>query len=454
MYMRAVERQALEDPLTGLANRRAFGEGLAARMRRLQAAQAAGAAALPGADEAVLVRVDLDAFKYVNDVFGHATGDAVLCHVARLLQSESGPGDLAARIGGDEFVLLLAAGATVAAAESRVARLRARLQAPFEQEGHPCRLSASFGIASSAAGAADADELLSFADVALYEAKARGRDRAELFTPAIHARLLHHRRLADELREGLERGELEPFFQPQMDAHTLEITGAEVLVRWRRPDGTLRGPDEFLEIARQLRLTGEIDAMMFDKASRVSARWRAEGICPPKLSFNVSSQRMHDPGLVEAARSLAARGPRIAFELLESTMIEEESQVFAFHLDALKEAGIGIEIDDFGSGRASVLGVIRAGPDTLKIDQRLIRPLPRQESLQRMVRAIVEIGRALDVAITAEGVETMAHARMLAGFGCRTLQGYAFAPPLSAADYAAFARGYAARGPARRGEAG
>ncbi len=449
-----VERQAREDALTALPNRRAFEEALAQRGAAHEAARVPGVVALAEADDVVLVRIDLDDFKYVNDVFGHAMGDAALRHVADILRDETRAGDLAARIGGDEFVLLLAPGCDTAAARALTERLKARLAEPMEHGGKVCRLSASCGIAASSSGAKDSDELLCFADTALYEAKARGRARAELFTPAIHARLARNRRLADELREGLENGEFEPFFQPQFDARNLTITGAEVLARWRRPDGRLRQPGDFLEIAGQLRLTAEIDAAIFDRAAQTVAHWQKLGVCPPKLAFNVSSQRMHEPGLVEAARRLSGQGPRIAFELLESTMIEEESQVFAFHLDALKEAGIGIEIDDFGSGRASVLGVIRAGPDTLKIDQRLIRPLPHRESMQRMVRAIVEIGRALDVSITAEGVETMQHARMLTSIGCDTLQGYAFAPPLTAEAFAEYARAYVAPGNQRSESAG
>lgn len=428
---REVERKALEDPLTGLPNRRAFEEVLELRDLAPDAAFCT-----------TLVRVDLDHFKYVNDVLGHAAGDAALVHVAEILRSEAQSGGLAARIGGDEFVVLLPAGEETSAGEALAERLRQRIRTPFLYESKSCIVGASFGIASSRARPTGADELLSFADIALYEAKRKGRDRTETFTPRSHERLRENRSLADELRLALERGEFEPFFQPQVDARTLEITGAEVLARWRHPADGLRSPGAFLEIAHQLRLTAEIDAQILDRAGNVVADLQARGLCPPKLSFNVSSQRMHDPALLDAVRGLAASGPRVALELLEATMIEEESAVFSFHLDALKDEGIGIEIDDFGSGHASVLGVMRAGPDTLKIDQRLIRPLPESENMQRLVRAIVEIGRALDVNVTAEGVETMEHARLLATLGCHTLQGFAFAPALSAADFAAFVRRY------------
>ena len=430
---REVARKALEDPLTGLPNRRAFEDVL--ELRDLAPDAALGT---------TLVRVDLDHFKYVNDVLGHAAGDAALIHVAEILRSETRPGGLAARLGGDEFALLLPAGEEAPDGEALAERLRQRIRAPFLYEAKSCIVGASFGIASSRARPKDADELLSFADIALYEAKRKGRDRTETFTPRTHERLRDNRRLADELRLALERGEFEPFFQPQVDAQTLEISGAEVLARWRHPTAGLRSPGAFLEIAHQLRLTAEIDAQILGRAGSAVAQLQALGLCPPKLSFNVSSQRMHDPALLEAVRGLAARGPRVALELLEATMIEEESAVFSFHLDSLKEEGIGIEIDDFGSGHASLLGVMRAGPDTLKIDQRLIRPLPDSENLQRLVRAIVEIGRALGVSVTAEGVETMEHADLLAAIGCRTLQGFAFAPALSVDDFAAFARAYGA----------
>ena len=432
-----VERQAREDSLTGLANRRGFEEALSARLAPVtRLAPAAPIARIGGPDHVVLLRADLDNFKYVNDVFGHAAGDGVLCHVARLLEAEIGPREVAARIGGDEFAILLAPGATEARATALAEAVRIRLRAAGPAIGR-MPVTASIGIAQGPIGAVDPDEILSYADTALYEAKAHGRDRVECFTPSIHARLLRNRRLAEELRAALENGEIEPFFQPQVSAQGRRLCGAEVLARWRRPDGSLRPPSEFLEIAHQLRLTSDIDAMVFDKATALVAEWAAAGQCPPKLSFNVSSQRMHESGLVEAARRLADCGPKVAFEILESTMIEEESQVFAFHIDALKEAGIGIEIDDFGSGHASLLGVLQAAPDTVKLDRRLVQPLLDSSRLQSMVRALVEIGRTLDIAVTAEGVETPAHADLLTELGCDTLQGYAFAPPLPASEFAA-----------------
>ncbi|MEL6206517.1 MAG: diguanylate cyclase, partial [Pseudomonadota bacterium] len=337
-----LERQAREDTLTGLPNRRAFEEALAIR----NVAQPLPDGGQP--PETVLIRVDLDHFKYVNDVLGHAAGDAVLEHVGKLLQRSLRSGDLAARIGGDEFVLLLAAGSTTEGAETLLGRLRESLRDPVIYEGKACRFGASFGIASSRSGARDGEELLAFADTALYEAKDRGRGRVEVYTPRIHDRVLTNRRLADELRSALDQGEFEPFFQPQVDAVTMEITGVEVLARWRPSSGAeIRTPATFLDLAGQLRLTGEIDAQIFERARAVVPDLQSLGLCPPQLSFNVSSQRMHDPSLVSAARALRALGPRVAFELLESISIEEESQVFAYHVDALKEAGIGIEIDDF-----------------------------------------------------------------------------------------------------------
>ncbi|KQB15432.1 EAL domain-containing protein [Rhodobacter capsulatus] len=421
------ERQALHDGLTGLPNRRSYDNVLARRI--------AGAAA-GGPRDGVLIRVDLDHFKHVNDTLGHEAGDMVLQRVADVLRAELRGGDFAARIGGDEFSIILAPGQSGGHAREVVERMQARLSEPLLFEGRQCRFGASFGVAETEDLAAMGSEIQLFADAALYRAKEGGRNRMEFFTPELHQNILFDRKLAVEIQEGLDRGEFVPFFQSQVCARSGRLTGVETLLRWRHPERGLLAPDAFMHVAVQLRLVSEIDRVMMEKSATALTSWRAQGLRVPKISFNVSSGRMHDPDVVRAARAIAEGETKVTFELLESILVEEESEVFRFHLDALRDAGIEIEIDDFGSGHASIIGLMHIAPSALKIDQRIVAPVARDPRSKNLVRAIVEIAETLGIATVAEGVETRAQAEILRDLGCDVLQGFLFSTPLSAEDFA------------------
>ncbi|WP_444452872.1 PAS domain-containing protein [Rhodobacter capsulatus] len=423
------ERQALHDGLTGLPNRRSYDGVLARRI--------AGAAA-GGPKECVLIRVDLDHFKHVNDTLGHEAGDMVLQRVADVLRTELRGGDFAARIGGDEFSIILSPGQSGNHAREVVERMQARLSEPLMFEGRQCRFGASFGVAETEDIAAMGTEIQLFADAALYRAKEGGRNRMEFFTPELHQNILFDRKLAGEIQEGLERGEFVPFFQSQVGSVLGDLMGVETLLRWRHPERGLLAPDAFMHVAQQLRLVPEIDRVMMEKSGEALAFWRAQGLHVPKISFNVSAGRMHDPDVVRAARAIAEGETKVTFELLESILVEEESEVFRFHLDAIRDCGIDIEIDDFGSGHASIIGLMQIAPSALKIDQRIVAPVARDPRSKNLVRAIVEIAETLGIATVAEGVETRAQADILRDLGCDVLQGYLFSMPLSAEDFARF----------------
>ena len=430
------ERQALHDGLTGLPNRRYYDQVLGRRIA------AAGAAPR----DATLVRIDLDHFKHVNDTLGHAAGDMVLQRVAEVLRSALRGTDFVARIGGDEFSILMGPGATRAEAGEMIERIQTRLADPLMFEGRQCRFGASFGIAMTEDLASVGAELQLFADAALYRAKQGGRNRLEFFTPELHRNLLFDRVLAGEIQEGLDRGEFVPFFQPQVGALDGRLTGVETLLRWRHPVRGLLRPDDFMHVAAQLRLVPDIDGLMMEKSREALAFWRAQGVFVPKISFNVSSGRMHDPDVVRAARAMADGATRVTFELLESILVEEESEVFRFHLDAIRDAGIDIEIDDFGSGHASIIGLMQIAPSALKIDRRIVEPVARDIRARNLVRAIVEIAETLGIGTVAEGVETEAQADILRSLRCDILQGYLYSVPLSAEDfvhYGTAARRYA-----------
>ena len=372
-----------------------------------------------------------DYFKSVNDTLGHEAGDAVLQRVADVLRSCLEKKDFAARIGGDEFSILPDPGRSLDDVCAQVERIRTMLAEPFFFEGRQCRFGASFGIARTENMEADTADLPVFADAALYRAKKDGRNRLELFTPELKQSILTERELAVELHQALERDEFEPWFQPQFSADDSRLVGVETLLRWRRADGTVMAPGSFMHVAVQLRIVPELDRIMMEKAGRALDRWGQADIRIPKISFNVSSGRMRDPEVVALARKLAAGETRVTFELLESVLVEEESELFRFHLDAVREAGIAIEIDDFGSGHASIIGLMQIAPSALKIDRRIVQPVARNGQARNLVRAIVEIAETLGIATVAEGVETAEQAQILRDMGCNVLQGYHFARPMS-----------------------
>ncbi|ARE40785.1 diguanylate cyclase/phosphodiesterase (GGDEF & EAL domains) with PAS/PAC sensor(s) [Rhodovulum sp. P5] len=426
------ERQALHDGLTGLPNRRHYDKTLDERLHSARG---------DGPQDCVLIRIDLDHFKYVNDTLGHEAGDLVLMRVADVLRDCLRGSDFAARIGGDEFTVLMAPGASEADAIALVERIRAQIEVPLLYEGRQCRFGASFGVAHIAELAQVGEDIQMFADAALYRAKEGGRNRSELFTPDLHRQIQHDRRLAVEIHEALDNDQFVPFFQPQVAAEGGRLVGVETLLRWNHPTDGLLAPDAFMNVAEQLRLVADIDRIMMEKSRDALSRWRARGLIMPKISFNVSSGRMHDPDVVALASEMAAEETKVTFELLESILVEEESEAFKFHLGMLREAGIDIEIDDFGSGHASIIGVMEIAPSALKIDKRIVMPLEDDLRNRSLVRAIVEIAETLGIETVAEGVETQEQADILRGIGCTVLQGYLFAKPLTEEALLAFALG-------------
>ncbi|SDJ21849.1 EAL domain-containing protein [Aliiruegeria lutimaris] len=424
------ERQALHDGLTGLPNRRFYDRMIGERLERARSG---------GPKDAVLIRLDLDHFKHVNDTLGHEAGDAVLAHVAEILGRSVRSSDFAARIGGDEFSILMAPGASEKGAREIVKRIRGDLEKPMKFEGRQCRFGASFGVAFSEDLSRDGADIQMFANAALYRAKVSGRNRLEFFTPDLHQSLLHDRRLSVEIHEAIEDDQFVPFFQPQISAESGRLVGLEVLLRWRHPAKGLVTPEAFLQVAEQLRLVADIDRIMMEKSLEALGRWRKRGLEVPKISFNVSSGRMHDPGVVALATQMAASNTRVTFELLESILIEEENAAFRDHLAKIRAAGIDIEIDDFGSGHASIIGLMEIAPSALKIDKRIIFPVARDNRARNLVRAIVEIANTLGINTVAEGVETEEQAMVLREIGCNVLQGYLFSCPLSEEQFLSFA---------------
>lgn len=417
-----IEHNALHDSLTGLPNRRYLDDIL-----KRNAGQG-----YAGSGSIALLHVDLDRFKQINDTLGHAAGDAMLIHASAVLRANCRATDFVARIGGDEFVVVCPAGDGDLGLMAE--RIVSQMRKPVDYEGHQCRFGVSIGIAAEHGPDIDVARLLVNADIALYRAKERGRNRVENFSDALQAEVVHAKRLADEILGGLERNEFVAFYQPQFDAHSYDVVGVEALVRWRHPVLGLRTPDSFLAVAEDLSVVATIDRIVLEQALRDLDRWEAMGLKVPRASVNVSHRRLHDDELIQSLQQHHIRPGRIAFELVESIYLDESDAVIGRNIDQLKQLGIDIEIDDFGTGYASIVSLQKLRPARLKIDRQLVNPILEDKGQRQLLASIVDIGKSMGIEVIAEGVETMAHAAILAELGCDILQGYAFARPMSRND--------------------
>lgn len=428
----SMEHNALHDALTGLPNRRYLDQRLAALDR----------VDLPGQQLTVL-HMDLDRFKEINDTMGHGAGDAILRNVAEALRANVRDDDFVARIGGDEFVIVCFGYPGHHDFGSLGQRLIAAVNTPVLYNGHECRVGASIGIASKTEPQLAAEQVLVNADIALYEAKRRGRNRVEYFNDHLRARTINIKKTADAILRSLGDNDFVAFYQPQFDARTLEINGVEALARWNHPQQGLLPPSTFLEIAESLNVVAQIDASILDQALLQLSRWRAADLGIEHVSVNISAQRLFEDRLVGHLETLSLKPGSLSFELLESISFDDKADAVAESLERIRAHGIAIEIDDFGTGYASILSLIKLSPSRLKIDRQLVAPIVDNPAQRRLISSIVDIGRSFGIGIVAEGVETMEHAAILRDLGCHTLQGYALARPMGAEALMDFARRHA-----------
>ncbi|MEM7469949.1 MAG: EAL domain-containing protein [Pseudomonadota bacterium] len=411
------EYQARHDPLTGLPNRRAIDDALEDILAQ-------------NCEPRTLVRIDLDHFKNVNDTLGHAAGDFVLCRVADLLWSEVRKGDLPARAGGDEFVVLLQEGTSETEALAFTERLRLRIREEMEFEGKTCRIGASFGISSSTSGIVENDELLKSADSALYAAKDAGRNTTVLYTPKVHQTVLERRQVSSEIENAIHNDEFIAFFQPQFDAKTEKLIGVEALARWCHPSRGMLAPPDFMDTAEKLKFVPDIDQKVFAYGLDRINELNEAGLFIPKVAFNVSANQLMNPALAHVAREKKVNATHIALEILESVLIEDQGQDFMDRVSELKAEGFQIEVDDFGSGHASVISLKRLLPHVMKIDRELVMPVAESKTARSLAKSIIDMGHALGISVIAEGVETAQHAAILRDLGCDAFQGFYFARPM------------------------
>lgn len=423
-----IEYNAMHDYLTDLPNRR-YLDDILEDFAKDSFAEGKGIGVL---------HVDLDRFKQINDTLGHKTGDMMLKHIAALLRKNARNSDVVAHVGGDEFVILSRFSGNQRKLALMADRLIKEIRKPVHYEGHICRLGASIGIAASFGLVADPKQILLNADIALYNAKKRGRNRYEFFSADKHDSLINTKRISDEILRALERREFVPYYQFRFDAQTLDIAGVETLARWLHPEEGILTPDRFLAIAEDLDAVTAIDAIMLEKAIKDFKAWQLAGLDIPNISVNVSSRRLHDPSLMKSLANIDMPHGALSFELLESIFLDDSDEVALTNLRQLRALGIDIEIDDFGTGHASIVSLLKVSPSVLKVDRQLVRSAPQSAEQRKLLTSIIDIGRSLGIKVVAEGVETAAHVRVLQKLGCDYLQGYALCRPLPQNAIAAF----------------
>ncbi|MDW3223392.1 MAG: EAL domain-containing protein [Paracoccaceae bacterium] len=418
---KSVARDANEDALTGLSNRRHFAVELKTWIANLKKY---------GTEFAVLY-IDLDRFKFVNDTLGHEAGDQLLVSVAGMLRKLTDKSDLVARLGGDEFVILKPLAESALNISTLADQIVQRMQIPFTCEGMSIACSASVGVAIANVKMADPEQVVADSDVALYHAKSQGKGRWSFFTEDMHAIAIASKQLASDLLLACERREFIPYFQPLIDAKTGRIACAEMLVRWSHPARGILAPAAFLGTAADLGILKRIDEIIFATLRESLACLDSAGIDLPRVAVNVSAARLADPTFIHDIKSSGIRPERLTVEILESVYLDQMDDVVRWTIDELDELGVTVALDDFGTGHASVRGLLETRPAILKIDRHFIQLVLEDVSARPLVESIIGIGKSLGMSIVAEGVESEEHALIVTEMGCDFLQGFYFGEPMS-----------------------
>jgi PAS domain S-box/diguanylate cyclase (GGDEF) domain len=420
-----IEYQAYHDALTGLPNRRLFHDRLTialAHARRMKHPLA-------------VMFLDLDRFKVVNDTLGHSVGDELLKAVATRLQSSLREEDSIARMGGDEFTVLLGDLKSIDDAAMIAQKVLDTVAQPIHIDGTELVLTTSIGIALFPTDGDTAEELLASADRAMYRAKDAGRNSIRMVTPAMNSRALERLALEGDLRHALERGELVLYYQPQINLTTGRVTGVEALLRWNRPGHGVVGPKEFIPIAEETRLIVPVGEWVLRQACIQAKTWQGEGAPGFRMAVNLSPRQFQHsdlPLVVASALESSGLAPGdLELEITESLAMQNTSWTIAT-LQRLREMGVQIAIDDFGTGHSS-LNYLRSFPlDTVKIDQEFVQEIESSAADRAIVSAVIGMARGLGLRVIAEGVETEPQLDFLRAQGCEEVQGFFFGEPVPA----------------------
>jgi diguanylate cyclase (GGDEF)-like protein len=434
-----IQRLAYFDTLTELPNREWIREYLAQSLNEARRRHR----------HLALLYVDLDQFKRINDTLGHGTGDALLRQVAERLQATfdqdgvDGVQGQIARVGGDEFIVVLTGISDAAQPEQVAKKILSLHQAPFLQANYELVVTTSIGIATFPEHGDDVQSLLKNAEGAMYEAKSSGRNQLRVYDSAVNARALKRLSLEMELRKAVENSSLEVYYQPKYDARTLRLTGGEALLRWFHPERGQIPTGDFIAVAEETGLIGDIGKWALQRVCRDLTQWRGEGLALPHVAVNVSGRDfMHPEALLRLSDTVtqANLSPSL-FELeLTEGVLMRDAEAGRRSLLALKEFGFALAVDDFGTGYCSLNYLKRFPLDTLKIDRSFVADISEDPDDAAIVRAIIALGHSLDLKIVAEGVETLAQLQFLQAEECDAIQGFLMSAAVPAASFAELLR--------------
>lgn len=418
---------ALHDTLTGLPNRTLLAERIDQAISKV--AEQGGCFAL--------MFIDLDGFKPVNDAFGHHVGDLLLKAVAARLRGHLHSQDTLARIGGDEFVLLVELQEPADAMEVAVKQVNL-VARPYRVADHDLQLSASLGIVLYPGNGLDQQELLRNADAAMYHAKSAGKNGYSFFDVSMNSNARQQLQLLQDLRAALEHGQFRLHYQPKFDALARQPIGAEALLRWEHPQHGLLLPDRFIGLAEKTGLIIPIGEWVLGEACRQMREWLAQGYDDWRIAVNLSAIQFCHAGLVDSvARALTSNqlpANRLTLEITETTAMRDADASLTV-LQKLSDMGVDLSIDDFGTGYSSLMYLKRLPANELKIDRGFVRDLEQDSDDAAIVSAIVALGQALGLRIVAEGVETSRQQEFLTRLGCDSLQGYLLGQPMPAEQF-------------------
>lgn len=432
-----IQHLAHHDGLTGLLNRGAFMERMALALKRAE----------HRSEMLALLFIDLDNFKRVNDSLGHLEGDQVLTTVSERLVGALRGSDIVGRFGGDEFIVLLSDLDSRADIVVVLEALLSVVEVPVKADGRALSVTPSIGVAVYPDDGRHADELIQHADTAMYRAKARGRATYQFFEAALAETAYADLVLEAELAQGLTRNEFELFFQPQVEAATGQLSGAEALLRWRHPQRGLLSPDAFIFVAERHRLMIALGEWVMREAAVTARRWREQGLTaghgPMRIAVNLSRMQFHLDGFADTVKGVLAeshaQGQWLELELTERMLIDDIEHA-PTTLAQLRAMGLTVSVDDFGTGYTSLAHLTELPLDKLKIDQSFTARLPDDAGAQAITRAIVQMAVGLGLTVTAEGVRTAAQWQLLSSWGCQQLQGELVGLPMPAAEFEAWVR--------------
>ena len=419
---------ANHDALTGLPNRRLFIE-----LTRLEMAQGGR-----NRRKIAFLFLDLDRFKDVNDTLGHGAGDELLVEAASRIRSNLRKSDTVARVGGDEFNIILPGIARAEDGAEIASKLVESFQTPFSIAGHELRMTASIGISVYPDDDTEMENLFRYADIAMYHAKKRGRNAYQFYNPAINTRSIERMTMEGRLRHCLERGELVVHYQPQVDLNTGRIVSAESLVRWEDPVEGLLAPASFIPLAAETGIIPAIDLWVLNAACRQAMAWQDAGRAALCVTVNLSARSFQDPGLVDKiSKILAGAGfpaDRLVLEITEAmAMCNVEST--AGRIEEIARMGMRISIDDFGTGYSSITCLKRLPVEWLKIDRSFVKDVPADPGDKAIITALAAMAHNLGMRVVAEGVETADQMEFLREAGCDEVEGYLISPPLPAEEF-------------------